>query len=226
MAHLHYIPNWFFGFNIAFEMVFMLAAALIALYSYKIYKISCQREIKLFGISFAFLAASYFISSIISLFFASALEGNVLCITIKRILDTQNIAVAIYIGLLILGYITLLYTTLKIERPRIYGLLILLAAAAINFSFNKVFMIYFISSLALLFINYHYYMEFMKRKNTNVFLVFWGMFFLFVSNVIFLIQTAQTSTYVISHITELIGYCFIVASLIRVIKNGKEKKQT
>ena len=211
MAELHFIPAWFLGFNIAFEMVFMLAAALVALYSYRIYKISSQKEIKLFGISFGLLSASYFVSSIISLFFVSALEGNIL-------------AIASYVVLLVLGYITLLYTTLKVGRKRVYGLLIALAFTAINFSFNKVFMIYFVSSLSLLFVNYHYYMEFIKRKNTNVFLTFWGMFFLFISNVIFLVQASSSATYVISHIAELIGYCFIVASLLRVIKNGKKKK--
>jgi len=224
MAYLHYIPEWFFGFNIAFEMIFMLSAALVALYSYKIYKISCEREIRLFGISFGFLSASYFMSSIISLFFISTMEKDFFVISISRILNVSNVIVALSICSMVIGYITLLYTTLKIKRKRIYGLLILMAFTAINFSFNKVFMIYFITSLSLLFINYHYYMEFMKRKNTNVFLVFWGMFFLFVSNVIFLVQTAQISTYVISHITELIGYGFVTASLIRTIQNGKKKK--
>ena len=224
MAELHFIPSWFLGFNIAFEMVFMLVAALVALYSYRIYKISSQKEIKLFGISFGLLSASYFVSSIISLFFVSALEGNILAIAIHRVLNTQNIAIASYVVLLVLGYITLLYTTLKVGRKRVYGLLIALAFTAINFSFNKVFMIYFVSSLSLLFVNYHYYMEFIKRKNTNVFLTFWGMFFLFISNVIFLVQASSSATYVISHIAELIGYCFIVASLLRVIKNGKKKK--
>ncbi|MBS3089245.1 hypothetical protein J4402_05765 [Candidatus Pacearchaeota archaeon] len=224
MTQLHYIPSWFFGFNIAFEMIFMLAAALVALYSYRIYKISSQKEIKLFGISFALLSASYFVSSIISLFFISALEGNLLAIAIHRILNAQNIAVASYILFLILGHITLLYTTLRVERKRIYGLLIAMAFIAINFSFNKVFMIYFISSLCLLFVNYHYYMEFIKRKNKTVFLTFWGMFFLFVSNVIFLVQESSATIYVISHVTELIGYCFIASSLLRVIKHGKKKK--
>lgn len=224
MVHLHYIPTWFFGFNIAFEMVFMLAAALVALYSYRIYKISYQKEIKLFGISFALLSASYFVSSIISLFFVSALEGNVLAIAIHRILNVQNIAVALYVFLLVLGYITLLYTTLKVERRRIYGLLVAMAFIAINFSFDKVFMIYFVSSLCLLFVNYHYYTEFIKKQNKTVFLTFWGMFFLFISNVIFLIQESSAAIYVISHTTELIGYCFLVASLIRVIKHGKKEK--
>ena len=226
MTQLHYIPSWFFGFNIAFEMIFMLATAIVALYSYRIYKVSCQREIKLFGISFGLLSISYFLSSIITLFFVSALEGNVLAITINRILSAENIAVAAYVILFVLGNITLLYTTLKVERLRIYGLLIALAFVAINFSFNKVFMIYFIISLSLFFVSYHYYTEFMKRTTKNVFLTFWGIFFLFVSNTIFLVQPASSQVYVTSRVSELIGYFFIIASLIRVIKHGKEKEQT
>jgi len=225
MAHLHSIPIWFLGFNIAFETIFMLAAALVALYSYKIYKLSLQRETKLFAISFAFLSASYFISSIISLFFVSIFEGNTFAITLNRIYDLRNFSVALYISFFILGYVTLLYTTLKIKRLRIYAILIILTFAAINFSFNKSFMIFFISSLFLLFINYHYYMEFMKRRNTNVLLVFWGMFFLLLSNLLFLLKTTIISTYVFSHISNLLGYVFIMSSLVRVMQNGKKKKQ-
>ena len=48
----------------------------------------------------------------------------------------------------------------------------------------------------------------------------------FISNIVFLPETQVISTYVVSHISELVGYGFIVASLIKVMQDGKKKKQT
>ena len=226
MAQLHSIPTWFAGFNVMFEILFMFATALVAFYAYKIYRISRQREPKLFGISFASLSISYLVLAIVNIFFITVSENNTFGLVIKRIMDVRNVAIALYIVFFIIGFVTLLYTTLRIERARLYGLLILLTFTAINFSLNKVFMIYFVSSLFLLFINYHYYMEYRKKQNTNILLVLIGMLFLFISNIVFLPETQVISTYVVSHISELVGYGFIVASLIKVMQDGKKKKQT
>ena len=225
MAQLHSIPNWFAGFNIFFEILFLIATALVAFYAFKIYKLSRHNETKLFGISFASLSISYLVLAVVNIFFLSASENNTFALTIRRIIDVKNTAIGLYIVFFIIGFVTLLYTTLKTNRLRIYGILLILTFTAINFSFDKVFMIYFISSLFLLFINYHYFVEYRKKKNTNIFLVLIGMFFLFLSNVIFLPQIIYIPTYVISHSLELIGYSFIVASLVKVIQNGKKKKQ-
>ena len=223
MVQLYSIPTWFDGFNVAFEVLFLLATSIVAFYSFKIYKISSKKEVKLFGLAFASLSISYLIIAIVNIYFISA-ESGIMMLTIERMMDIKNIAVSSYIFFSIMGFVTLLYTTLKIERLRIYGLLVLLTFTAINFSFNKIFMIYFITSLFLLFINYHYFREYLDKKRVNILLVFLGMIFLFLSNVIFLVETAYISTYVVSHILELIGYTFIIASLIKIIKNGKKKK--
>jgi hypothetical protein len=224
MAHLYSVPDWFLEINLAFHLVFIIVSALVALYAYRIYKLSGQRELKLFSLSFAFLSLSHLVEVFISIFFLSVSGTDVHPLIIQRIPDVQNISVAFYILFFILGLVTLLYTTLKIKRLRVYTLLIVLTFAAINYSFNKPIMIYLISSLFLLFVNYHYLMEYREKRNCNLFLVFVGITALFLSNLLLLLEPNSILTYVSSNTIELIGYIFIAFSLLKVIKDGKKKK--
>src|SRR3989338_6247396 len=96
MAQLYSIPHWFAGFNVIFEILFIIATAMVAFYAFKIYRISSKGEIKLFGISFASLSISYLILVIVNSFFLTS-ENNTIMLTIERIADIRNIAIALYI---------------------------------------------------------------------------------------------------------------------------------
>ena len=65
MANLFLIPKWFFGYGVAFELIFAIITLAVALYSFKVYKLSNQNQPKLFGIAFLFFSISYFIQSIL-----------------------------------------------------------------------------------------------------------------------------------------------------------------
>lgn len=226
MESLHIIPSWFFGYNIFLEVVFAIFTGVVAFYAFKIYRLSYQRESKLFGASFTFLSVSYIIMALINILFLTVSQGNSLALNIERIIDLKNVLVGLFVFSFLLGFVTLFYTTLKIESGRVYSILAILFIISINYSYDKSLTIYFLSSVFLLFINYHYFREYFIKKHKSALLTFLGMTFLLASNLSLILEANYflPSMYVLSNILELIGYGLIILSLLHVLKNGKKKK--
>jgi len=226
MEVIHIIPSWFLGLNIALEILFAIVTGVIAYYAFKIYRISDQRELKLFGASFTFLSVSYIFLTLINLLFLSVTQGNIHSLNVDRIIDLKDVFVGLFVFSFLLGFVTLFYTTLKIESGRVYTLLAILFIVAINYTADKSFMIYFLASIFLLFINYHYFREYYLKKNKNTLLTFIGMTFLLASNISLIVEANYfiPTMYVVSNALEFVGYGFIIASFVNALKNGKKKK--
>lgn len=227
MAHLlHIIPSWFLGLNTCFELLFFILTLVIALYAFKIYRISDQRESRNFASAFLFLSVSYIVLVIINYLFLSIISGNLMSLEIDDLLGLKNIAIFAYMAFFILGFVTLFYTTLKIRNIRIYSVLLLLSAILITLSSDKSLAIYLLSSIFLILVGYHYFREYFRLKNKNTLFVAIGILFIFISNILmgFVGSYILPDLYVSSRIFETIGYAFIITSLIKVLKNGKKKK--
>ena len=227
MAVLYILPQWFFKLNIIFEIIFFLCTAIIAIYSFKIYKLSEQKQIRNFAFAFSFLSLSYFILSLLNSSFLYIMTGELRVLDFYKFIDIKNIGVSLYIGFFILGFISLLYATLKLKSIRIYIALLVITALAIRFSCFKSLTIYLITSLFLILITFHYFREYIRFKNENTLLVGIAMLFLLISNVLmsFVGNYIQPNLYVISRLIELLAYALIITSLYKIVKNGKKKKQ-
>ena len=226
MEPLHIIPAWFLGLNTTFEIIFVIFTALIAFYSFKIYRISRQRESRIFGLSFLFLSLSYASIIVANILFLCILRGGFCTIEIGDIISLKNLFVLLYLSFLVLGFITLFYTTLKSKNTRLYFLLLFLSLTSIFYSADRSLSIYFISSLFLLLIGIHYFKQYSLIKNKNTLYVAIGISLIFISNVLmgFVGNYTLPNLYVISSFLEIAGYIFIVSSLIKVLKNGKKTK--
>jgi hypothetical protein len=155
------------------------------------------------------------------------MTGELRVLDFYKFIDIKNIGVSLYIGFFILGFISLLYATLKLKSIRIYIALLVITALAIRFSCFKSLTIYLITSLFLVLISYHYFREYFRFKNENTLLVGIAMLFLLISNVLmsFVGNYIQPNLYVISRLIELLAYALIITSLYKIVKNGKKKKQ-
>lgn len=225
MEVVYKIPQWFFGINIILDFIFALAAAIVAIYAFKIYKISDQREPKLLGTAFTLMSISYIILIYINLFFVSILEDNKI-ISLQDFNSINNLAVYAHILIFALGLLTLLFATFKNKDKSQYTLIIVISLAAIIFSINKAEVSYILSSIFLAYICIHYAQIYLQKKNFNSALIFTGLIFLLASKLTLAIQIIENIryNYVISHILELISYVFIIISLSRIIKHGQKKK--
>jgi len=227
METIHLIPNWFVGFHISFEVVFMLATAIIAFYAFKIFKISEQRESRNFGIAFLFLSLSYLTLIILNHLFLSVLSGNLRSLDIDDLIGLKNLALSLYVIFLTLGFLILYHTTSKFKSTPNLILLAALSIMSIKYACEKSILIYFIPATFLLFITYNYFKDYYSNKNKNTLLLSSSMFFLLLSNLSLgsVAKFFQPNLYVLAHFIELIAYGIIIYTLMRVLNYGKKTKQ-
>lgn len=223
---LHIMPSWFLSANILFEFLFFIFAAAISYYAFSAYKLTNQRESKIFGWSFLFLAISHFALIIINSLFLSITQGGFRTLEFGDLMGIKNFMVASYVFFFILGLITITYMSLKIKSKKTYFLLIFLSIIILFCSMTLSLLIYSLASLLLLFITMYYFSEFIRTRNKNTLFVLIGFFMLLVTNLLLSIVTRYSlpSVYVLAYLTEVVGYTLIILSLINVLNYGKKKK--
>jgi len=225
MAHIFSVPNWFFGYDAILELFFAVITLAVALYAFKVYKLSNQEQPKLFGLAFLAFSISYFIQSILNyLIITEAAQAVCEVVKIQSVALFNAIGIYIHMFFFIIGLVTLAYMTLKINSPKTY--LILLASFLLSFFVvaNKIPWFYMVSSLLLVFISLHYLFNFIKNKQTKTFLVFLAFLLLLFGHLHFIFSLNHVIYYAMGHFLELVAYILILINLVLVLKNGKKKK--
>jgi hypothetical protein len=226
MEVIHLIPAWFVGFHVSFEIIFLIATAIIATYSFKIYRASDQKQSRNFGLAFLLLSLSYLSLIVINCLFLSAINGNLRALDLDDIMGMKDFAVFLYLFFLISGFLTLYYTTLKSKTPATFLLLAILSLASIKYSCDKSISAYLIPVLFLCFVTYHYFKEYSTTKNKNTLILGLAMALLILSNLsmAYVANFFMPNLYVLAHFMELAAYSFIIYTLIKVLKYGKKAK--
>jgi len=224
MTQIYLVPRWFQGYDVTFEIVFALITLAVSLFSFKIYKLSQQKESKYFGISFLLISLSYFVWAFLNLRLVSEIKEGVSALELKDLLVFSTASIYIYMILAMVGFIILAYTALKIENPSAFLLITLISIAGLILSGNKTAMLSIASSFLLLFIFSRYYLEYRKNHNLRTGLIMIAFFLLFLGNMGFLFVQSNYVYYVVRHILELAAYLLVLISLIWIIKHGQKKK--
>jgi hypothetical protein len=219
MTNLPFIPNWFFGYDILLELTFAIITLIVTLFAFKIYKLTRQRQPKLFAISFLFISLSYFVRSFVNFAIVMKLNENICqALKIVNVNTWDTFGVYVYIILFMIGLITLTYMTCKIASPKMYLLLLSLTIFSLLLSTNALSLYYVMSSILLIFIVIHYFKNYVKRKQAKTLLVLIAFVFLFFGNVHFIFSVNHGLFYIIGHFLELGAYSLILTNLILVIK--------
>ncbi len=223
MWNIYLIPNWFFGYDVIFELIFALITLAVSIYSFKVYKLSEQRQAKLFGISFLFISISYFIQSFLNFAIISKLNENICkAIQIVDVMRLNNIGIFTFIIFFITGLITLTYMTLKVKDMRIYALLFIITILSLIFSSNRIYLFYFLASVLLINICIHYIITYLHTKQPRILLVLAAFILLLISTIHFTIAVNHVLFYALGHFFELIAYILILTNLILIVKNEKK----
>jgi len=219
MAHLFLTSNWFFLYDVIFELFFAITALIVSVYSFKVYKLSNQNQPKLFGIAFLSFSISYFIQSILNYLIISE-KAQI----ISNIGILNSLGLFSHIFFFIIGLTTLAYMVLKIRSKQTY--ILLLSSSLLSFLIiaNKLYWFYAFSSLLLIFISIYYFLNFTKNKKPKSFIIFLAFLFLLFGHIHFIFSVNHLLYYIIGHFLELLAYILILINLTLVLKNGKKKK--
>jgi hypothetical protein len=226
MSHLFIVPDWFFEFGIFLEILFAIATFIVAVYAYKLYRFSEQRELKLFSASFGFISLSYIIKALLVLFVISKLQGDILIIDLNNLQRISLYAVYFHVVLFMLGVVTLAYMTLKKGDCKIYSFLIAISLAAMMLGCDLAYSFTVVSSLILLYLCIYYLFEYFDNNKRTTLIIFIGFVFLLVSGAGVVFAPNYYLNFVIGHLLELASYILIISSLVLTMKRDKNGKKT
>jgi hypothetical protein len=220
MVSLYLIPNWFFGYDIALELLFAVVTLCVAVYSFKLYKISQQKEFKLFGISFLLFSLSYFAWSLINFSLVEELNETTRILVLPQLNLINIIGIYSHILLFMAGLVSLFYMTTKVRNGKVYSLLLISSLLAIFLATNKAVAVYLLSSIILIYVTLYYFKESRKYENANI--TFLAFFLFLVANSILIFAERANGFYVFAHILEAGAFGLILGNFISIVKNGKK----
>ena len=218
MTYYYLVPKWFVGFDIFTELIFATITFAVAFFSFKVYRLSGQKEARLFGSSFLLISLSYIMWAIASFFIFSHYKGELTSLVIEKLATFASIGVYTYILFFAAGLITLAYTKLKVNDGRVYYIMLGLGLMLIVSSVNRIITFHILVAFLLTFAIYSYFIEYSINKNKKTLLVALSLSLLLFSSIGFIFSLEYYQAYITGRLTELLAYIFILISLILSIR--------
>lgn len=218
MVNVYSIPGWFFGYDIIFGIALLIITLAVSLYSFKIYKLSNQRQSKFFGIAFLLFSISYLVELIINFAILSDLTDAFSVLEINELINLNFMSILVHMIFFTSGLATLIYMISNFKDKKIYfGLLIASLLSLILFG-DRIYLFYILSSSLLFLIMLFYAVNSFKEKNRKTILITLAFFFLLVSHIHFIFSVNHTLYYIIGNSLELIAYFFVLINFLKVLK--------
>jgi len=219
MVSVSFIPDWFFPYGLFFGLAFAIITLAVSLYSFKVYRLSGQRQSKLFGAAFLFFSASYFIEFFLNLSIVSELNEKIISlIDFQDIITLTNLSMVVHMTLFTLGLITLFYMILGVKNKWIYSGLMLVSVLFLLLSANKIIFFFILSSILLIIISIYYLRHAIKHKNSKSVLMVIAFFLLLFGHIHFIFSINYEIEYALGSFLELASYILILVNLLRVLK--------
>lgn len=219
MPQLYFVPRWFFGYDIALEILFGIITLFVALYSFKMYRLSAQRESRILGIGFLCMSLGYFSWSFFNLYLSSYLSHSIGPISLTSLSLAGSVAVYAYVAFFVVGCATLAYMTLPVRSDRVYVTLLTLSLLIIVFANQKALAFYFVSSYFLLLVLFHFFKTYYQYRHSGAFLMFVAFTFIFLGNVDFIFATLHEVHYFVGHVLHFIGYTITIITLLLLLRS-------
>ncbi len=218
MVNLGIVPNWFLGYDVALELLFFLVTLAVSWFSFKVYKLSDQEGSKLFSNGFFLIALGYLAFSATN--WIVKVKADMVSSELK-LLQLRMFQIAgtyVYMLLFLVGLLTLTYMTLKGQDWKTYTLLLFLVLISFTFVEQVVHFFYLTSAVFLLYLLWFYIQNYRKKADARSLRIMLAFGFLFLGRTQFIFAKTHELFYPLGHLLEMIAYCLILVSLIRVIR--------
>lgn len=218
MAFTYTVPPWFFGYDVFMEVIFAFITLVVAIYAFKVFTLSNQKQSRLLGTSFVFISAAYFLLSYLNLCILSRLNEE-LCEVMHAASTPEIKAVGVYVHILLflVGLVTLAYMTMK-ANPKAYGMMVLLMLVAMYFTVNAIYTFYVLSSILLAFVVYFYAKLYAQHRQSRILLMTLAFALLLFGKIHFIFSVNHALFYAVGHVFELAAYLLILTNLILVLR--------
>ena len=218
MAFFYTGPRWFFGYDIALELLFGIVTALIAIYSFKVYRLSCEKECRLLGWAFAGISIAYFLWPLVNFIAFLEVQKGIAEFDIGFVSSAFLVSTYAHVVFFLLGLTTLAYLTLRLKNQRAYTLLVSLSILVVIFSSQPWLAFNFVAAVLLLYVSIYYMKRYKASKDGGTLVVFISFMLLFLARIVLVFANINNSLYVVDHIIELFAYVLLAVSLAQSIR--------
>jgi hypothetical protein len=211
MATLYLYPSWFFGYSIILEVLFAIISLAVAIFAFRLYRLSDQKESKLFGVSFLMISISYALQSFFNFLIVSNLNADVCrAVNVSSIILFNMLGLYTYQVFMISGLAVLLFMTFRAQNNIPLFAVLSLTLANIATSSNPFSTFYLVASICLVFITMFYVRNYLEKKNFRRFLVAVAFTLLLVAKSHLFFSVSHQVYYLIAHVLELLAYGLIL----------------
>ena len=227
MVNVLFSPRWFWGIDAIFEFIAILATALLAFYSFRLYRVTRKASHKYFSLSFLMLALAFFAKVVTNLllYFPELRKSTIEAFLLRYyLLGNTNMVYAagnlVYRFLMLAGLLGIFWI---IGKSREKNKMILLVYFISAISFTSIFaavtsyftlelypIFHITAALFLAYISYFYYRNFIRKRKKTALRIFLSFLFLFLSQLVFIFVLADMRTYVAAEILQLAGYFLLL----------------
>jgi hypothetical protein len=218
MAFFYLAPDWFFGYDIALELLFGLVTALVAFFSFKVYNICGERECKYLGFAFGSISIAYFLWPLLNLFALSKGEGGINTLALNNLSAFILTGIYLHVVLFILGLATIAYLTFNVRNNNLYALLVSLSIIGVIMSTRVGWAFNFVAAVLLFYVSLYYLSKYRRAKDHRIFLVASAFVLLFFARIVLILATRNHLLYVVNHVVEFIAYVLIAISLVKTLR--------
>ena len=196
-----------------------MIALTVSYFAFKIHRLTEQRQPWFFGTGFVLLAISYLIQLVITEAFLlqwnDFIEGELVNITA---LSLSVVGVYVYMSFFLAGLITIAYMTLNIKSARAYLLMLAMGLTGLVASESQLYLFFFLSTIILSFILFHYAIQLIKSRHLTNLLVLVAFLFFLAGAINFLLVPHYVGCLIIGNVLEVAGMVLILINLILVTR--------
>ncbi len=221
MEFLIFSPPWFFRLDVVFQFIALLIVLFIGLYSFKIYKLTKNKNYMYLFLGFLSLSIAFLFKTFINLTLSYHFLAKFNLIRENPTLYlVQVFALLFFVLFTLMGYLILVSLTHKVTNLKLISLLLLLMVSGVIASQNSQNFFNFLAFLLLLFyVAPYFYKNYKTTLSLKSFLVFVCFFLLAISHLMFLFEIVSKQLYVIGAFLMVISYLMLLINLILVFKS-------
>ena len=217
-------PAWFLNADIIIEVISIVIALLIGIYSHRAYKFTEQRKYFFFATAFYLIAFSLLIKTAASWLSCSQFKQvvmesiTVIQYNLSRVQLIYALGSFFHRFFMLSGLIILTILCLKIRTKKVMLLLIFFTFISTWFSRETYFIFHIIAAFLLLYISLYFYANYYRKRTKNAFLVAIAFAMMFISQMIFVFVLIDPKIYPIGSIIQVIGFLFLLMTYLLIGK--------
>ncbi len=231
MIDLNFCPNWFYGSDLIIDLVSSLVLFMIALTTWKYYRLAKNKNYFYFSMSFLFIGFSFLakIMTNFNIYYDFVRDASPIVVN-TAVSAVGGTGIFYYFGflfyrmLMLLG-LYLLYVLYQENESRSSVFLFAFFILIVSYFSKTVYSLFHLTAfMFLVFLSRYYFLKSFENNNKNTFLVGLSFAVIAVSQAAFVFMWLSHTLYAVAEIVQLVGYIILLFTFVRVLKNGKKKK--